>query len=122
MAITNITLGFVSGLAVHVNTDVDESEDDVAAAAGTLYQIQIDNTGNAAVTYVKLYDAGAAAVTVGTTAPDWIFRVAASVSRTIPFPEGAAFATALSVAALTAGGTAGTTGPTSAVTVRIVYA
>ena len=122
MAITNISLGVVSGLQVNINTDVDETEDDVAAAAGTLYEIQIDNTANAAVTYIKLYDAGAAAVTVGTTAPDWIFRIAASVSRTLVFPEGVAFGTALSIAALTAGGTAGTTGPTSAVTCRVVYA
>ena len=122
MAITNITSASISGAQVHINTDVDETEDDIVGAAGTLYAIEIDNTGNAAVTYVCLWDAASGSVTVGTTAPDWIFRVAASVLRTIVFPQGVAFATALTIAAKTAAGTAGNTGPTSAVTCRVVYA
>lgn len=122
MAITVIDSSQISGALLHINTDVDETEDDVDSGAGTLYAIEIDNTGNAAITYVKLYEAASGSVTVGTTAPDFIFRVAASVSRAIIFPAGLAYATALSIAAVTAGGTAGTTGPTSAVTVRIVYA
>lgn len=101
---------------------MDETEDDIKGSAGTLYAIEIDNSLNAAVSYVKLWDAASGSVTVGTTAPDWIFRVAASVSRTVMFPQGVAFATALSIAAVTAAGTAGVTGPTSALTCRVVYA
>lgn len=122
MAITNITSASISGAQVHINTDVDETEDDIVGAAGTLYAIEMDNTLNAAVTYVCLWDAASGSVTVGTTAPDWIFRVAASVARTVIFPAGVAFASALTIGAKTTAGTAGTTGPTSAVTCRVVYA
>ena len=118
MTATSVTLG---SFTIHTNTDVDETEDDVDSGAGTLYAVEIDNTLNGAITYVKLYEAAAADVTVGTTAPNFIFRVAASEKRVFHMPEGVAYATALSMAAVTAAGTAGNTGPTSAVTVRILH-
>ena len=121
MAVTNIDLSAISGGQLFVSTDVDETEDDIDSGAGTLWAIEVDNTLNAAVTYVKLYNAASGAVTVGTTAPDFIFPIPASVSRAIMFPQGFAYSTALSIAAVTAGGTAGTTGPTSLVTARVVY-
>ena len=121
MAVTTIDLAAISGAQVHINTDVDETEDDIDGGAGTLWAVLVDNTANAAVTYVKLYNAASGAVTVGTTAPDFIFAIPASVSRTLVFPEGLAYSAALSIAAVTAGGTAGTTGPTSDVTARVVY-
>jgi len=117
MAASNIPL--LTGAILYTNTDVDETEDDISAAAVTIYEIELDNTANAAATYYKFYNTNT--VTVGTTAPDMIFMVAASVSRTIVIPSGLAFATALTVAAVTAGGTAGVTGPTSAATVKLVY-
>ena len=119
MAISTITLASISGGLLHSNDDVDETSDSVDSGAGTLWAIEVDNTGNAAVTFVKLYNNGAP--TVGTTAPDFIFAVPASVSRAIIFPQGFAYSTALSIAAVTAAGTAGTTGPTSLVTARVVY-
>lgn len=94
--------------------DMDETADvDIAGSSGTLHAVEIDNTANAAITYVKLYND--ASPTVGTTAPDMILMVPASTKMTFHFPGGVAFSTAFSVAALTAGGTAGTTGPTSTV-------
>ena len=119
MTATSVTLG---SYGLHVNDDVDETEDDVDSGAGVLHEIEIDNTLNAAVTYVKLWDGTAGSTTPGTTAPDFIFRVAAGVKRTFVIPEGAAYATALCVGAVTTPGTAGTTGPTSAVSVRILFA
>mgnify|MGYP001589379178 CR=1 FL=1 len=100
------------------DSDADgTSEADMTGTSGVLYVVDIDNTANAAASYVKLYDA--AAPTIGTTAPDWIFKVAASVRRVLAITEGFAF-TNLSMACVTAGGTAGTTNPTSNVAVRLL--
>ena len=91
---------------------------DVTGAAGTIYMIEIDNTGNPAdVAYLKIYDNGAP--TVGTTAPDFIFKVPVNQSRTIICPDGLDFTT-LSYAVVTTGGTAGTTAPSNDVSLNIV--
>lgn len=122
MAVTVSTLGTpISGSKLITDADADgTSENDVLAGAATVYNVEVDNSLNAAASFLKLYDA--AAPTIGTTAPDYIFRVAASVSRTFVITAGIAFATGLSYACTTAGGTAGTTSPTSNVIVRIVAA
>lgn len=93
------------------------AENDMTGTSGVLYMVDIDNSANGSASYLKLYDA--AAPTVGTTAPDWIFKVAASVRRVLAITEGFAF-TNLSMACVTAGGTAGTTNPTSNVLVRLL--
>lgn len=91
---------------------------DVRAGASTVYQVDIDNSLNAAATFVKLYDA--AAPTIGTTAPDFVFKVPAGARRVITLGlEGTAL-TNLSIAGVTTGGTAGTTNPASACIVRIL--
>ena len=122
MAISVINDAQISGALIHINTDVDETEDDIDSGAGTLYLIEVDNTANAALTFVKLWNLASGSVTVGTTAPDFVFQIPASVSRAIAFPQGIAYDTALSIAAVTTAGTAGVTGPTSGVTCRVVYA
>ena len=58
--------------------------------------------------------------TVGTTAPEWVFKCPASVRRIFSCTPGSNFATNLSLACVTTGGTAGTTSPTNAVTVRLL--
>jgi hypothetical protein len=93
------------------------SKNSVTGAAGTIYMIDIDNTGNSVASYFKIFDT--ATVTVGTTVPDYVFKIPSSQRRCIAIPEGLDF-TNLSCACTTAGGTAGTTGPTNAVTVRMV--
>ena len=122
MTISVLDLSAPSGAKLYANTDLDATIAAIKASAGTLYSIIIDNSANAAASYLKLWDLASGSVTVGTTAPDWIIKIAASVKKTIVFPEGLAFATALSAACVTAGGTAGVTGPTSDVDARLVYA
>ena len=120
MTISSITLANLS--ANEFNDTVNGSTAvAVKASSGTLYHVECDNTANAAATYVKLWDLASGSVTVGTTAPDWVFKIPASVRITQPIPGGVAFGTALTVASLTTGGTAGTTAPSSATIVRIVY-
>lgn len=122
MAASQVSLGYASGTKVYSETDLAEVKSGVADAAGTIDMIQVDNRANTgAATFLKLWDAASGSVTVGTTAPDWIFKIAAGANPTIAIPGGMAFGTALTAACLTAGGTAGTTGPTSDVPVKIVY-
>lgn len=92
------------------------ADSNVLGAAGAIYFIDVDNTANAAASYLKIYDA--AAPVVGTTPPDIIVRVKAGQRRSLVIPEGLSV-TVLSMACVTAGGTAGTTAPTSPVVVRL---
>ncbi len=91
---------------------------DVTGAAGTLYTVEVDNTGNPAdPAYLKIYDS--AAPVVGTTAPSLIFHVPVNVRRSFVMPQGWAFSH-LSFACVTAAGTAGATAPTNPVAVDMV--
>ena len=121
MATTQVALSYPSGTNVFNETALGATALSIKASAGTLYYVYVDNSLNAAqVEYVKLYDT-AGVVTVGTTAPDWIIRVAGAAVVNYPIPGGVAFAAGLQAACVTGAGTAGTTAPTSSVTARVVY-
>lgn len=101
------------------DTDANATaETDVTGASGTIYMIDLDNEANPAdVAYLKIYDDPAP--TVGTTDPDFIFKMPVNQRRQIVCPDGLDF-TNLSFAVVTAGGTGGVTAPTNAVAVRMV--
>ena len=120
MAISTVDISSPSGLKKYRNTDLAEVIAGVDTTSGTLHSVVIDNSANGSASYLKLWDAASGSVTVGTTAPDWTFKVPASTKRTIVFHDGAAYATALSAACVTTAGTAGTTGPTSDVIVEVI--
>lgn len=122
MAVTNITLAYPSGANQFQDTNNANAAVAVKASAATLYFIDIDNTLNGAASYVKLFNVGTGSITVGTTAPDEVHFVAASTRLVKNIPQGQSWGTALSVCTVTTGGTAGSTSPSSAVTVRLVYA
>jgi hypothetical protein len=85
-----------------------------------LYLVSVDNSANAsAASFLKLWNA--AAPTVGTTVPDMIIRVPGGATTLLAIPEGVSFGTGLSFACVTAGGTGGVTGPTSDVSVVLVF-
>lgn len=95
------------GLSVFRSLDLDETEEDVKASAGCLYKLRITNRATSA-RYVKLYNAAAAAVTVGTTTPidTIIVPAAGSADLATVLTEnfggvGLTFDTALSMAATT---------------------
>lgn len=119
MAVTTTPLSSPFTNAIVFDADANEvAENNVRGGASTVFMLRIDNSANAAASYVKLYND--AAPTVGTTAPDLIIPVAANASVEWVSLTGFAFATALSFACVTTGGTGGTTGPTSDVGVRIL--
>ena len=123
MAIASITLGYPAGTKLFQDTAQSSAAAVAVAVAGvTIYEIEIDNTMNAAqANYVKFFNS-AGAIIVGTTIPDMVIMIPAAVKRSIVFPEGIAFGTGLAIDTTTAGGTAGAGAPGAALTVRVVYA
>lgn len=71
------------GLDIFRSLDLDESEEEVKATAGSLYKLRITNFRTSSAVFVKIYNATAASVSVGTTTPvDTIpVPVAASASN-----------------------------------------
>lgn len=121
MAVSQVTLGYPSGTRLFQDTVSANAAVSVQGSSTTIYQIEIDNTANAAEdNYVKFWNT-AGAVTVGTTVPDMVIEVRQAVKRSIVIPDGLVYQTGLAVATVTAGGTGGTTSPGASVVVKIVY-
>lgn len=126
MAITQVNFATPSNVVAFTDTAMGNTVDAVKASSAVLYSILIDNTANGgAASYVKLFNAASGGITLGTTAPDEIIYVPGGVKVTHLLYTGAVpgktFATALSAACVTAGGTAGVTAPASAVPVTLNY-
>lgn len=92
------------GLAIFRSLDLDETEEDVKTSAGQLYGWWITNLATS-VRYVKIYNATAANVTVGSTTPVITIPVPAASSGGVAANAlgamGIAFDTAISAAATT---------------------
>ena len=120
MALSVTTLaGQLGGTEIYQSSATGVADANLAAA-GEIRVVEVDNTANTSIAYVKLYDS--AAPTVGTTAPNWQFIAPITSKVTYTCPNGSAF-TNLSLACVTLPGTPGvspTHDPTNAVTVRIV--
>ena len=87
-------------------------------ASGTLYMVEIDNTGLASIVYFKM--ANVTSATAGTTAASMVFLCPASVKRSYAFPEGIAFDTGFSHWCVTAAAQNSTAAPATTPTVRYV--
>ena len=116
MSVSNIPL--LTGASLLIETAAGAAVTAKASSA-ILYELELDNTLNAAASFFKIFNT--ASVTLGTTVPDWVIMIPASVSRTMVIPSGVTFGTALTYAATTAGGTSGSTVPTSNFAVKMVY-
>lgn len=88
------------GLDLFRSLDLDESEEQIKATAGCVYFIRWQNR-SAAERFLKFYNATAASVTVGTTAPVLTLSLPAGQGETVAIPHGLAFDTAITVAATT---------------------
>jgi len=97
-------------------TSTTASAVNMDGGGGSIIMIEIDNSSNTAAAYVSLYAAGSA--TVGTTDEDYVFMAPASTRITYACPEGAAYATGLTGAIVSAPG--GSTGPGVTVTAYIL--
>ena len=117
MANSNIPL--LTGATLFTSTTVGATAIAVSAASNVIYEMELDNTANAATTYLRMYNTGS--VTVGTTVPDWIVMIPASTKITLVLPSGVTFGTALTLSAGTSATLATTTAPSSAFALKIVY-
>ena len=109
------------GCSIFRSLDLDESEEEVKSTGGTVYGYFIANLASAA-RFVKFYNATAANVTVGTTAPVLTIPLGAGEKANVSCPQGIGFATAICVAATTALADADTGAPgANEVVVNILY-
>jgi len=119
MSQTLINIANPAGFLQYTDSNIGASADGVKSSSAVLYSVFVDNSANAAASYVKLYNVASGSVVVGTTAPDEVIYVPAGVVIEHFFYTGSTpgktFATALSAACVTTGGTGGTTAPLSAV-------
>jgi len=91
------------GLSTFYDSDLDETDQEVKASAGTIYAIQAFNT-TAAPLFLQLFDASSP--TVGTTAPtnQWVVPANADsdgAGFTFNVPQGIAYSTAIRAACTT---------------------
>lgn len=122
MAVSIVDIASPAGLKKYHDTDIGATKVSIDATSGNIHAITIDNTGNAAeATFLKLWNVASGSVTVGTTAPDYVFMVPAATKVTIVFSSAIAYDTALTVACVTTAGTAGTTDPTSSVVLDLIF-
>tara|TARA_R110000744_G_scaffold244906_2_gene361671 strand:+ start:11 stop:379 length:369 start_codon:yes stop_codon:yes gene_type:complete len=114
MAIGTTTLSPQLGGKVYNDTAATNSVVAAVSGATTIYHIEFDNTSNAAVTYLKMYESGS--VTLGTTQPSFIIKAAASTKEYMSFPTGLSHASAIQyIATTTASNSAGSPSAPSAV-------
>jgi len=92
--------------------------DNTTGGSGTLYMVEIDNSGYGTAVYLKL--ANTADATAGTTAADIVLLCPASTKRSYVFPEGVAFSAGFSHWCVTGAAEASTAAPTTPPTVRYV--
>lgn len=105
----------------HKDLDTGATALQVGSGATTVYAIEVDNSGNTSAVYLRMYNLLFSSVSVGTTAPECVLKIPAGTKRKHFFNNGVgmAFATAMTIACLTVGGTAGSTGPTNDVTATL---
>ena len=93
------------GTSTFRSIDLDETEEEVKATAGTIYHIAAFNR-TAAPLYLKLYNLTAVNTTVGTSTPTHTYVVPANADSDgagflLSIPQGIAFSTAISAAVTT---------------------
>ena len=85
------------------DTDVDDTvRIDITQQPSTIHFIEVINGISSTAIWLKLFDT--TEVTLGTTQPVFIMKVAASATEQLVIPDGMAFASGISYAATNTGG------------------
>ena len=124
--ITTVNVGSPTNQMIYTDTAMGNSVDGVKSTSAEVLSITVNNLLNvSASSYVKLFNLLSGSVVLGTTAPDQIiFAPAGNIVTAVFFNEGnigVTFATGLSAACVTTGGTAGTVAPAEPVIVTISF-
>lgn len=119
MATTRLENQFFS-FALFNETDIENVALTIKPTSVVVHSMLVDNSANAAITYLKLWNTNDAVV-VGTTGPDEVYLIPASTKLPISFPGGRTFATGLAMACVTTAIISGSTSPTSSVLIKVVY-
>ena len=114
---TTVPTNLGSTLVTNIETNATESEGVFSGQNKNMYLVEIDNSDNTHITYVKI--AKDAAVTVGTSDPHYIFPVPAASTITYAIGTGIEIP-ALSFWAVQEAAVGGTTSPTNPVSVKIL--
>jgi hypothetical protein len=93
------------GVLIYRSIDIDESEEEVKATAGTVYGVWVSNMATT-TRFLKFYNATAANVTVGSTTPVITIAIPGNTSDDVSGMfnvggQGIAFGTAICIAATT---------------------
>ena len=125
MAISTVNVSSPAVEIIFSDSAIGNSADGIKASSAKLLYLIADNSLNVVASYLKLWNTASGSVVVGTTSPDMVIYLPASTVVTVPFFSGAAqgltFATALSAACVTTGGTVGVTSPSSSVILTVSY-
>lgn len=106
------------GWSVSSQTALSNTKTSVKGSAGNLGGYMLYNS-NAAATYVQVFDATTANVTVGTTTPTYVVALPPAAAANVEFTLGIAHANAITIAATTTA--TGSSAPAAAVTGFILY-
>src|ERR1700686_5243399 len=98
MGITQLEVKSPLKQVFYFDSAIGAVTDGIKSSPGTLYSVAVDNSGNSSATFVKLYDLNSAAVTVGTTSPDWCLRCLPNVASVFYFSTGTIYGVPFSVA------------------------
>jgi len=121
MADTQTSFGYAASPRMWEESALDSVAKEANVGAALIHNIDIDNQSNAIV-YVKVYYKAAGDVVVGTTDPDEIIPVPTLTRQNHVMIQAsdAQMPTAITLAAVTTGGTAGTSNPAGgSVAVRV---
>ena len=119
MAASLTALGGLYGNRVITDTSVSTAiQYNASGGAYSVFTVDIDNSANSAASYLKFWNVTSGA-TLGTTDPVMILMAPAGTKAPYGFGKGIVFSTAVSYACVTTAGTAGTSGPSTAVSIVI---
>tara|TARA_R100000234_G_C4961485_1_gene161987 strand:+ start:576 stop:950 length:375 start_codon:yes stop_codon:yes gene_type:complete len=101
ITITQLSTQFIDIMTS--DTDVDDTvRIDITQQPSTIHFIEVINGISSTAIWLKLFDT--TEVTLGTTQPVFIMKVAASATEQLVIPDGMAFASAISYAATNTSG------------------
>ena len=121
MAVSQIDITQISGGKLFIDTVNADTVIDIKGSSAVIYSLELDNSLNGADTYVKFWNVASGSVVLGTTAPELSILVPANATLNLIFVTGVTYGTALSVAAVTTAGTAGSVAPAANFALKVVY-